>query len=170
MNDKSNYIQFHFDKELNENTKLEFDFYTYRYKHTASPENYLSVDAKLDYEFVNHISASKINFNIEKFLIESNNFSIAANGGVSNYNLVTSSFEDKINVAISNYKELISFVTNDSKTADKLEKSISSLSEKITDNDIQFSIKYDNNVGSGFIGKLSTTDFITQFTKNENSN
>ncbi|MFP3026119.1 MAG: hypothetical protein ACEY3L_07695 [Wolbachia sp.] len=170
VNDKSNYIQFHFDKELNENTKLEFDFYTYRYKHTASPENYLSVDAKLDYEFVNHISASKINFNIEKFLIESNNFSIAANGGVSNYNLVTSSFEDKINVAISNYKELISFVTNDSKTADKLEKSISSLSEKITNNDIQFSIKYDNNVGSGFIGKLSTTDFITQFTKNENSN
>lgn len=170
VNDKSNYIQFHFDKELNENTKLEFDFYTYRYKNTASPENYLSVDAKLDYEFVNHISASKINFNIEKFLIESNNFSIAANGGVSNYNLVTSSFEDKINVAISNYKELISFVTNDSKTADKLEKSISSLSEKITNNDIQFSIKYDNNVGSGFIGKLSTTDFITQFTKNENSN
>ncbi|WP_343288797.1 hypothetical protein [Wolbachia endosymbiont of Encarsia formosa] len=170
VNDKSNYIQFHFDKELNENTKLEFDFYTYRYKNTASPENYLSVDAKLYYEFVNHISASKINFNIEKFLIESNNFSIAANGGVSNYNLVTSSFEDKINVAISNYKELISFVTNDSKTADKLEKSISSLSEKITNNDIQFSIKYDNNVGSGFIGKLSTTDFITQFTKNENSN
>lgn len=61
-------------------------------------------------------------------------------------------------------------MTNDSKTADKLEKSISSLSEKITNNDIQFSIKYDNNVGSGFIGKLSTTDFITQFTKNENSN
>ena len=170
VSDKSNYIQFHLDKELNENTKLEFDFYTYRYKHTASPENYLSVDAKLDYEFVNHISASKINFNIEKFLIESNNVSIAATGGVSNYNLVTSSFEDKINVTISNYKELISFVTNDSKTADKLEKSISSLSEKITDNDIQFSIKYDNNVGSGFIGKLSTTDFITQFTKNENSN
>ncbi len=173
VSDKSNYIQFHLDKELNGNTKLGFDFYTYRYKHTASPENYLSFDAKFDYEFVNHISASKINFNIEKFLIQSNNFSIIANGGINNYNLITSSFEDKINIAISNYKELISFVTGDLKTADALEKSMSSLSEKTTDNDIQFSIKYDDNVGSGFIGKLSTIDFMRQFaefTKNENSN
>ncbi|MGL9725350.1 MAG: hypothetical protein ACR5KV_01015 [Wolbachia sp.] len=173
MNDKSNYIQFHLNKELNGSAKLGFDFYTYQYKHTVSPENYLSVNTKFDYEFVNHISASKINFNIEKFLIQSNNFSLAADGGINNYNLVTLSFKDKINVAISNYKELISFITGGSKASDALEKLMSSLSEKINDNDIQFSIKYDDNIGSGFIGKLSTIDFVNQaieLAKNENSN
>ncbi|WP_265026264.1 hypothetical protein [Wolbachia endosymbiont (group A) of Bibio marci] len=175
VNDKSNYIQFHLDKEPSGNTKLGFDSYTYRYKNTASPESYLSIDTKFDYEFVNHISASRINFNIEKLLIQSNNFSLAADGGVQNYNLVTSSFKDKINVAISNYKELISFMIGDSKTSDVFEKLMSSLSEKTTDDGIQFSIKYDDDVGSSFIGKLSTTDFmnqlgkITQLTKDESS-
>ncbi|WP_419247136.1 hypothetical protein ACJZL1_05715 [Wolbachia endosymbiont of Rhagoletis indifferens] len=176
VNDKSNYIQFHLDKEPSGNAKLGFDLYTYRYKNTASPESYLSIDTKFDYEFVNDISASRINFNIEKFLIQSNNFSFAADGGVNNYNLVTYSFKDKINVAISNYKELISFMIGDSKTSDAFEKLVPSLSEKTTDNGIQFSIKYDDDVGSSFIGKLSITDFmnqlskIIQLTKNENSN
>ncbi len=176
VNDKSNYIQFHLDKELSGNAKLGFDLYTYRYKNTASPESYLSIDIKFDYEFVNDISASRINFNIEKFLIQSNNFSFAADGGGNNYNLVTYSFKDKINVAISNYKELISFMIGDSKTSDAFEKLVPSLSEKTTDNGIQFSIKYDDDVGSSFIGKLSITDFmnqlskIIQLTKNENSN
>ena len=64
MNGKSNYIQIHLNKELHGNTKLQFDFYTYRCKSIASPE---SIDTKFDYEFVNHISASRINFNIQKF-------------------------------------------------------------------------------------------------------
>ncbi|MGL9759290.1 MAG: hypothetical protein ACR5LA_11285 [Wolbachia sp.] len=162
VNDKSNYIQFHLDKEPSGNTKLGFDFYTYRYKNTASPESYLSIDTKFDYEFVNDISASIINFNIEKFLIQSNNFSLAADGGINNYNLVTLSFQDKINVAISNYKQLISFMIDDSKTSNVFEKLISSLSEKTTNDDIRFSIKYDDNLGSSFIGKLSTTDFMNQ--------
>lgn len=173
VNGKSNYTQIHLNEDLNGNAKLGFDFYTYRYKHTANPENYLSIDTKFDCEFVNHISASKINFNIEKFLIHSNNFSLAADGGINNYDLVTLSFKDKINVAISNYKELISFITGGSKASDALEKLMSSLSEKATDDNIQFSIKYDDNVGSSFIGKLSTTDFVNQVTelaKNENSN
>jgi hypothetical protein len=160
VNDKSNYIQFHLNKELNGNIKLGFDFYTYRYKSTASPES--CINTKFDFEFVNHISASRINFNIEKFLIQSNNFSLVADGGVQNYNLVTSSFQDKINVAISNYKELISFMTDDSKISDAFEKLISSLSEKTTDDSVQFSIKYDDDVGSSFIGKLSITDFMNQ--------
>ncbi|WP_395463162.1 hypothetical protein [Wolbachia endosymbiont of Cantharis cryptica] len=174
VNGKSNYIQFYLSKELDGNAKLGFDFYAYRYKSVASPESYLSIDTKFDYEFVNHISASRINFNIEKFLIQSNNFSLAADGRVQNYNLVTSSFKDKINVAISNYKELISSVTGDSKASNSFEKLISSLSEKTTDDSVQFSIKYDDDVGSSFIGKLSTTDFmnqlsrITELTKNEN--
>jgi|GEM_PF-3512334 len=176
VNDKSNYIQIDLNKELNGNIKLGFDFYTYRYKSTASPESYLNIDTKLDYEFVNHISASRINLNIEKFLIQSNNFSLTADGGINNYNLVTSSFKDKINVAVSNYKELILLLTggkNHSKASDAFEKLISSSSEKTTDDSIQFSIKYDDDVGSSFIGKLSTTDFmsqlnkITELTKNE---
>ncbi|MGL9718224.1 MAG: hypothetical protein ACR5K9_06100 [Wolbachia sp.] len=173
-NGKSNYIQFHLDKEPSGNAKLGFDFYTYRYQNTASPESYLSIDAKFDYEFVNHISASRVNFNIEKFLIQSNNFSLTADGGVNNYNLVTFSFKDRINVAISNYKKLISFMDDDSKTSNAFEKLMSSLSEKTTDDGIQFSIKYDDDVGSSFIGKLSTTDFMNQLnkiiepTKNEN--
>ncbi|MDG7055619.1 MAG: hypothetical protein LJD31_03745 [Wolbachia endosymbiont of Menacanthus eurysternus] len=173
VNGKSNYIQFHLNKELNGNAKLGFDFYAYR---VASSENYLNVDTKFDYEFVNHISASRINFNIEKFLIRGNNFSLTADGGINNYNLVTSSFKDKINVDVSNYKELISFMTDKkshSKASDALEKLISSLSEKTTDDSIQFSIKYNDDVGSSFIGKLSATDFmnqlsqITELTKNE---
>ncbi|QOD38089.1 hypothetical protein [Candidatus Wolbachia massiliensis] len=173
VNGKSNYVQFHFNKEL---SKLGFDLYAYRF---TSPEGYLSIDIKLNYEFINHISASRVNFNIEKFLVQSNNFSIAADGGVQNYNLVTFSFEDKINVAVSNYKALVPFMTgkeNHSKASNAFEKLISSLSEKKTDNDIQFSIKYDDNVGSSFIGKLSTADFInqldkiTQLIKDENSN
>ncbi|WCR58092.1 hypothetical protein [Wolbachia endosymbiont of Ctenocephalides felis wCfeJ] len=178
VNGKSNYIQFYLDKELSGNAKLEFDFYTYRYKNTANPESYLSVDTKFDCEFVNHISASRINFNIEKFLVQSNNFSLTADGGINNYNLVTSSFKDKIDVVISNYQKLISFVTgekNHSKASDALEKLISSLSEKTTDDSIQFSIKYNDDVGSSFIGKLSATDFmnqlsqITELTENESS-
>nr|WP_218939327.1 hypothetical protein [Wolbachia endosymbiont of Atemnus politus] len=175
VNGKNNYVQFHLNKELNGNAKLGFDFYTYRFKNTASPKSYLSIDTKFDYEFINHISASRINFNIEKFLIQSNNFSLTADGEVNNYNLVTYSFKDKINVAISNYKKLISFMTGDSKTSNAFEKLMSSLSEKTTDDSIQFSIKYDDDVGSSFIGKLSTTDFmnqldkITQLAKNENS-
>ncbi|MDR2831725.1 MAG: hypothetical protein LBV62_02315 [Rickettsiales bacterium] len=165
VNGKSNYIQFYLDKEPSGNTKLGFDFYAYWYKNVASPESYFSIDTKFDYEFVNHISASRINFNIEKFLIQSNNFFLAADGRVQNYNLVTSSFQDKINVAISNYKELISFVTGDSKASNAFEKLISSLSEKTTDNGIQFSIRYDDNIRSGFIGKLSTTDFMDQLSK-----
>ncbi|QIT36648.1 hypothetical protein [Wolbachia endosymbiont of Brugia pahangi] len=176
---KSNYIQFHFNKEPSGNTKLGFDFYTYRYKNVASPEHYLSIDTKLDYEFISHISASRVNFNIERFLIQSDNFSLTADGGVQNYNLITSSFTNKVNVAVSNYKELISLLAgekNHSKTSDAFEKLISSLSEKTTDDSIQFSIKYDDNLGSSFIGKLSTTDFmnqlskITKLTKNENIN
>ncbi|MDM8335525.1 hypothetical protein [Wolbachia pipientis] len=179
VNGKSNYIQFHFNKELNGNAKLGFDWYTYKYKSTASPESYLSIDTKFDLEFINHISASRVNFNIEKFLIQGNNFSLTADGGVNNYNLVTSSFKDKVNIAISNYKELISFMNgerNHSRASDAFEKLMSSLSERTTDDCIQFSIKYDDNLGSSFIGKLSTTDFmsqldkITQLTKNENSN
>ncbi len=165
VNGKSNYIQFHLDKKLSGNNKLEFDFYTYRYKNTANPERYLSIDTKFNYEFINNISAARINFNIEKFLIQSNNFAIAADGRINNYDLVTSSFKDKINVSISNYKELISFMTNDSKILDKFEKLIFSLSEKTTDGNINFSIKYDNDVGLSFIGKLSITDFMNQLDK-----
>ncbi len=181
VNNKSNYIQFHFNEELNENTKLGFDFYTYRYKNTASPESYLSIDTKFDCEFVNDISAYRVNFNIEKFLIQSNNFSFAADGGINNYNLVTSSFKGKINVAISNYKQLVSFAIGEEfsknypRASSAFEKLISSLSEKTTDDSVQFSIKYDDDVGSSFIGELSTTDFrnqfskITQLTKDESS-
>ncbi|MCV3769557.1 MAG: hypothetical protein K0T53_02425, partial [Wolbachia pipientis] len=61
--------------------------------------------------------------------------------------------------------ELISFITSDPKTLDKLKKLISSLSEKINDNSAQFSIKYDNNIGSSFIGKLLITDFMSQLDK-----
>ncbi len=181
VNNKSNYIQFHFNEELNGNTKLGFDFYTYRYKNTASPESYLSIDTKFDCEFVNDISAYRVNFNIEKFLIQSNNFSFAADGGINNYNLVTSSFKGKINVAISNYKQLVSFAIGEEfsknypRASSAFEKLISSLSEKTTDDSVQFSIKYDDDVGSSFIGELSTTDFrnqfskITQLTKDESS-
>ncbi|QKX03303.1 hypothetical protein GOY07_04070 [Wolbachia endosymbiont of Litomosoides sigmodontis] len=178
-NGKSNYIQFHFDKEPNGNTKLGFDFYIYRYKNLVSPEHYLNINTKLGYELINHISASRVNFNIERFLIQSNNFSLTANGGVQNYNLVTSSFTNKVNVAVSNYKELILLLTgekNHSKALDAFEKLISSLSEKKTNDSIQFSIKYNDNLGSSFIGKLSTTDFMNQLskvnelTKNENIN
>ncbi|MGL9732723.1 MAG: hypothetical protein ACR5KW_01690 [Wolbachia sp.] len=168
VNNKSNYIQIHLNKELNGNVKLGFDFYTYRYKNTANHESYLNIDTKFNYEFVNHISISKINLNIEKFLIQSNNFSLTADGRINNYNLVTSSFKDKINVAVSNYKELIQLLIdkkNHIKTSDAFEKLISSLSEKTTNNSIQFSIKYDDNVESSFIGKLSTTDFMNQLTK-----
>ncbi len=181
VNNKSNYIQFHFNEELNGNTKLGFDFYTYRYKNTASPESYLSINTKFDCEFVNDISAYRVNFNIEKFLIQSNNFSFAADGGINNYNLVTSSFKGKINVAISNYKQLVSFAIGEEfsknypRASSAFEKLISSLSEKTTDDSVQFSIKYDDDVGSSFIGELSTTDFrnqfskITQLTKDESS-
>ncbi len=181
VNNKSNYIQFHFNEELNGNTKLGFDFYTYRYKNTASPESYLSIDTKFDCEFVNDISAYRVNFNIEKFLVQSNNFSFAADGGINNYNLVTSSFKGKINVAISNYKQLVSFAIGEEfsknypRASSAFEKLISSLSEKTTDDSVQFSIKYDDDVGSSFIGELSTTDFrnqfskITQLTKDESS-
>ncbi len=181
VNNKSNYIQFNFNEELNGNTKLGFDFYTYRYKNTASPESYLSIDTKFDCEFVNDISAYRVNFNIEKFLIQSNNFSFAADGGINNYNLVTSSFKGKINVAISNYKQLVSFAIGEEfsknypRASSAFEKLISSLSEKTTDDSVQFSIKYDDDVGSSFIGELSTTDFrnqfskITQLTKDESS-
>ncbi|MCA4775462.1 hypothetical protein IHO40_05330 [Wolbachia endosymbiont of Mansonella ozzardi] len=168
VNGKSNYIQIDLNKELNENVKLGFDFYTYRYENTAIPESYLNIDIKFDYEFVNHISASRINLNIEKFLIQSNNFSLTADGGINNYNLITSSFKDKINVDVSNYKELIPLLTgekNYSKASDVFKNLISSLSEKTTDDSIQFSIRYDDNVGSSFIGKLSTTDFMNQLSK-----
>ncbi|MCA4774554.1 hypothetical protein, partial [Wolbachia endosymbiont of Mansonella perstans] len=168
VNGKSNYIQIDLNKELNGNVKLGFDFYTYRYENTAIPESYLNIDIKFDYEFVTHISASRINLNIEKFLIQSNNFSLTADGGINNYNLITSSFKDKINVVMSNYKELIPLLTgekNHSKASDVFQNLISSLSEKTTDDSIQFSIKYDNDVGSSFIGKLSTTDFMNQLSK-----
>ncbi|QKX02064.1 hypothetical protein [Wolbachia endosymbiont of Dirofilaria (Dirofilaria) immitis] len=174
VNGKSNYIQFYLNKELSGNNKLGFDFYTYRYKNTTNPESYLSIDTKFNYEFVNHISAARINFNIEKFLIQSNNFSLAANGGVNNYNLVTSSFKDKINVAILNYKELISFMTSNPQISDWFKKLISSLSEETTDDNVNFSIKYDTDAGLSFIGKLPITDFmnqldkITELVKNEN--
>nr|WP_246228189.1 hypothetical protein [Wolbachia endosymbiont of Litomosoides brasiliensis] len=178
-NGKSNYIQFHFDKEPNGNTKLGFDFYIYRYKNVTSPEHYFNVDTKLDYEFTNYISAPRVNFNIERFLIQSDNFSLTADGGVQNYSLVTSSFTNKVNVAVSNYKELVSLLVgekNHPKASDAFEKLIFSLSERTTDDSIQFSIKYDDNLGSSFIGKLSTTDFmnqlskVTELTKNESIN
>ncbi|MCV3769752.1 MAG: hypothetical protein K0T53_03485, partial [Wolbachia pipientis] len=102
INGKSNYIQLHLNNEPSGNNKLEFDFYIYQYKNATNPENYLSIDTKFNYEFINYISAAKINFNIKKFLIKSNNFSFTADGKISNYNLITSSFKDKINITILN--------------------------------------------------------------------
>lgn len=181
VNDRSNYIEFNFNKALNANAKLGFGFYIYRYKNTANPEEFLSIDTKFDYEFVNDVSASSINFDIEKFLIQSNNFTLTANGAIHNYNLVTSSFKGKINVDISNYKELVSFIIDEEfsknypKTSNTIQKLISSLSEKTADKDIQFTIRYDDVIGSSFIGKLSAADFmdqmnkINQLTKDESS-
>ncbi|MDD9331479.1 MAG: hypothetical protein PV340_02345 [Wolbachia sp.] len=171
VNDKSNHIQFNLSKELNENAKLGFDFYVYRYKNIASPESYLSIDTKFGYEFVNDISASSINFDTEKFLIQSDDFSIAAEGRIQNYNPATSAFKDKINVEILNYKKLTLFMIgedfsqNHPKVSNAFQKLIYSLSEKTTDDDIQFTIKYDNDIGSSFIGKLSSADFIDQISK-----
>nr|WP_246168489.1 hypothetical protein [Wolbachia endosymbiont of Ctenocephalides felis wCfeT] len=178
VNDGSNYIQISFNKEINGNAKSSQDLYIYRYKDVAKPEDYLSMDIKLDYEFVSDISASSMNFNIEKLLVQSNKFSIIADGGVRNYNFVTSSFEDQVNVSVSNYKELVSYVMSEEepKVADAFEKLLPSLSEKTTDDSVKFSIRYDNNIGTGFIGKLSTADFISQLSiidkliKNESSN
>lgn len=179
VNDKGNYVQFSLNKKLNGNTKLGFDLHAYRYKSFINPERYLNIDTKLDYEFIDDISASRVNFDIEFFLIQSNNFSLNADGRVQNYNLVTSSFKDKINVAISNHKELISFITgekNHSKASSAFEKLIFSLSEQTTDDGVRFSIKYDDDARLSFIGKLSTTDFIDQLSKiaelikDENSN
>jgi hypothetical protein len=171
VNDKSNHIQFNLSKGLSANAKLGFDFYVYRYKNIENPEGYLSVDTKCDYEFVNDISASSINFDIGRFLIQSENFSIAASGGIHNYNLVTSSFKDKINFSISNYKELVSFLTgkefsiSDPKASNAIEELIPSLSDKTVDNDVQFTIRYDDDIGSCFIGKLSSADFMDQLNK-----
>ncbi|APR98480.1 hypothetical protein [Wolbachia endosymbiont of Folsomia candida] len=177
VNDRSNYIEFNFNKALDANAKLGFDFYIYRYKNAASPENYLSIDTKFDYEFVNEVSSSRINFNMEKFLIQSSRsleepiFSLTADGRINNYNLATSSFKGKINVDISNYKELISFLTGEEfsksypKASSAFEKFIPSLSEKTDDTAIQFTIRYDDDIGSGFIGKLSTADFMDKLSK-----
>ncbi|QKX01390.1 hypothetical protein GOY13_00120 [Wolbachia endosymbiont of Cruorifilaria tuberocauda] len=165
VNGKSNYIQLHINKEPSKNNKLKFDFYIHRYKDSTNPESYLSIDTKFDYEFINQISATRINFNIEKFLIQNNNFSITADGMLNNYNMVTSSFKNAINVSILNYRELISFITRNPKTSGRLEKLISSLSERTTDNSIHFSIKYNENTGSSSIGKLHITDLIDQLDK-----
>ncbi|MDG7056289.1 MAG: hypothetical protein LKM44_02250 [Wolbachia endosymbiont of Meromenopon meropis] len=176
VNDKSNYIQLYLNKERNGNTKLEFDFYAYN---IVSVKNRLNVDIKFGYEFVNQISFSKVNFYIEKFLIQGRDFSLTADGKISDFNLVTSSFKDKINLNISNYKELISFITDKktySKISDLLEKFILSLSEKTINESIQFSVKYNIDLKSSFIGKLSVNDFmneldqINKLIKNESIN
>ncbi|WFW29848.1 MAG: hypothetical protein LJI21_00830 [Wolbachia endosymbiont of Menacanthus eurysternus] len=165
-NDKSsnNYIEFYINEKLNK-TKLGFNLLIYKYKDTLNLKNHLNIDIKFNYDFMNHISASKAHFNIEKFLIQGNNFSLIANGKIRNYNLVTSSFEDEIKLIILNYEELISFIINKEKypkISNILKKLIFSLSEKITNKNVQFSIKYNNNIRSSFIGKLSATDFMNQ--------
>lgn len=182
ISDKSNHIQFSFDKTSDGNAKLGFDLYAYRYKNTSNPEDYLNIDTKFDCEFINGVSASSINFNIEKFLIQSDTFSFAASGKVSDYNLVTLSFKDKVDVSISNYKELISSVLGEEfskmhpKASSAFEEFILSLSEQAADKSIQFTIKYDDDIGASFIGALPTTDFMNRLSKinqliaNENSN
>lgn len=178
---KNNYIQFAFNKEPERNAKLWFGLYIYRYKSTSNPGDHLNIDTKVDYEFITEISASSVNFNIEKFLIRNDNFSLTANGKVSSYNLATSSFKDKIDVYVSNYKELLAFTLgkefskNYPKASSAFEELMLSLSQETTDKNVQFAIKYDDNVGSSFIGKLPATDFmdkldkIDQLTKNESS-
>lgn len=172
-NDRANQIRINFYKRSNEGAKLGFDFSVYRFKDTVNPESYLSIDTKFNYELINDISASKLNFDIEKFLIQSNKFSLTASGGIHDYNMVTFSFRDKINIDISNYKEFVLLMLDKKSTAHEYQELISSLSEKTINDNVQFTIRYDNDMESSFIGKLPITDFfnkLTELSKDESSN
>ena len=172
VNHKPNHVRFDFNKE-SESSKLGFDSYIYRFKSTIHSEDYLSIDTKFDCELIGDISASKVNFDLEKFLIHTNKFSLTASGRMHDYNLTTFAFKDKIDIQISNYKEFVLSMLDNKSAADAYQKLIFSLSEKIIDDDIQFTIRYDEDMGSSFIGKLTAADLIDKFseiTKDESSN
>ncbi|MDN5248056.1 MAG: hypothetical protein QWI36_02865 [Wolbachia endosymbiont of Tyrophagus putrescentiae] len=160
VDNNANHVRFDFRKEANGNLKLGTDLYMYRFKDMVSPKSFLNVDVKFGSEFIGDISASKLNLNLEKFLIRNDSFSFTANGKIQDYNLVTLAFKNQINVDISNYKELVSRMIDNDSNARALQELIFSLSEKKINGDIQFTIRYDDDFGSSFIGSLPAADFI----------
>ncbi|WP_261722480.1 hypothetical protein [Wolbachia pipientis] len=158
-NNKSNYVQLNIQHKSDENIKLWLDFYTYRFKGVTNPENCFNIDVRLGLESIKNSASTNINFNIDRFLFYSNNFSISASGRITNYNIVTGFFREEVNVEISNYTKLIQSLVEQEKNFDSFNELMLSLSEKTANDNIQFTIRHEKN-GLSFIGKLSFDDFI----------
>ncbi len=167
---QGNHLQLAFDKKSDEHVKLNIDSHISKYTEIKNQvsNNYPDIDVNFDLEILSGQSFAKLNFDIGKFLINGDDFSININGQLHDLTMSTfsHSFRDEVNIDMLNYKKCISFLvdryslSSDSQAINDIQELVFNAAQKINDNDVRITLNYNDNDRAVFIGNMRLDNFI----------